>query len=88
MINQFSSSIVCLIENNDNISNGIFDQEEDEENSKERKETKELKRDFIEGKHFDFTFSNNNKSPKVNAFYLISKYKVATTITILPPERI
>ncbi len=86
--NQFSASLVSLTENCGNVNIGIFDQDEEEENSKESKDTKELKSDFIENKNFDFAFSNNNKSPKINTFYLIAKYKVATTINILPPKRV
>lgn len=85
---QFSTSIICFIENCNDVNIGIYDQDEEEENSKESKENKELKSDFIENSNFDFAFLLNNKSSKVDAFYLISEYKVATTITILPPKQV
>ncbi len=85
---QFSTSIVCLIENGNNTTIGIYDQDEEEQNSKENKENKELKSDFIENNNFDFAFLCNNKSSKIDVFYLISDYKASTTITILPPEQV
>jgi hypothetical protein len=85
---QFSTSIICLIEKLDDTTIGIYDQDEDNENSKESKENKELKSDFIENSIFDFAFTPNNQSSKIDVFYLISDYKTSTTITILPPEQV
>jgi hypothetical protein len=88
MTNQFSSSIICLIENSNDVNISIYNQDEEEENSKETKESKELKSDFISNNNFDFTFLSHKKSSKVDDFYLISEYKATTSITILPPEQV
>lgn len=88
IVNQFSTSIICLLQNDKEVNISIYDQEEEEEEiSKENKEYKEFKSKFIGNKNFDLVFFAYNKSSKINAFYLISEYKVATTITILPPEQ-
>ena len=83
---QFSTSIVYFVGNCNDSSIAIYDQEEEEENSKETKESKELKSEFISSKNSIFSFATNFKSSKVVPFYLINKYQVSTTITILPPE--
>ncbi len=83
---QFSTSIVYFVGNCNDSSIAIYDQEEEEENSKETKESKELKSEFISSKNSIFSFTTNFKSSKVVSFYLINKYQVSTTITILPPE--
>ncbi len=88
MINQFSASVVNLVENSINVNVGVTNQDEEEENSKENKETKEIKIDFIKSKNFDFTFLSNNGFTKIGTFYLISEYNVSTKIKILPPKQV
>ncbi len=85
---QFSTSIVYFVDNCNDSSIVIYDQEEEEENSKETKESKELKSEFLASKSSIFSFATNFKSSKIVTFYLINKYQVSTTITILPPEMI
>ena len=85
---QFSNSCINFIDNCNDKNIAIEFQDEEEENSKESKESKELKLDFIGNKNLDFAFLSNNQNTKIDAFCLISEYKEATTITILPPEKI
>lgn len=85
---QFSSSIIYVIENGNNTTFSIYDQEEDNENPKESKGNKELKSDFIENSNYDFAYTPNNQSSKIDVIYLISDYKASTTISILPPEQV
>ena len=85
---QFSTSIVYFVGNCNDASIAIYNQEEEEENSKESKESKELKSEFSSSKNSIFSFATNFKSTKIVTLYLINKYQVSTTITILPPENI
>lgn len=85
---QLSTSCINFIDNCNDKNIEIEFQDEEEENSKESKESKDLKLDFIGNKNLDFAFLSNNQTIKIDVFYLITDYKEATTITILPPERI
>ncbi len=85
---QFSTSFIYFVDNfnNNNIAIEILDEEE--EDSKELKEYKELKSDFLQNNKIYFNFLSDLKSSRLISFYLIKKYKVATSITILPPENV
>ncbi len=85
---QFSTTILYFVGNCDEVFVAVYDQEEEDENSKETKDSKELKSEFLVNKNTNFSFAENLKTSKIIPFYLINKYKVSTTITILPPEQV
>ncbi|WP_300567506.1 hypothetical protein [Flavobacterium sp.] len=83
---QFSSIVVCLI--NERNENKIAINITEEEEHSHSKQIKEVKSEFIVDCNRLFTPFFDNPSKKIQDTYLLKNYAASSSVFIVPPEQV
>jgi hypothetical protein len=85
---QFSTSILCLLEDENSEDITISMQDDKQDDSKEGKELKDFKTEFINHNDKLFSFFSLSSSNKTQFTYVIKKYIVSSSIVVPPPKEV